>query len=65
MAVVENGILITAGVVFAGLVGYKVIKKKRPELIDKAKKSVQDVQKQAGKVFDAARDAFRAGYASA
>ena len=65
MAVVEEGILITAGVIFAGLVGYKVIKKKRPELIDKAKTSVQGVQKQAGKVFDTARDAFRSGYASA
>ncbi len=65
MAVVEKGILITAGVVFAGLVGYKVIKKKKPELIDKAKASVQGAQKQAGKVFDSARDAFRDGYASA
>lgn len=65
MAIFEKGILVTVGVVFAGLVGYKIIEKKRPELIEKAKKSVSDAKESASEVLEGARESFREGYAKA
>ena len=65
MTVIEKGILITAGVVFVGAVGYKIIKKKRPDLIKKAKKSVSDVKERTLEIIDGAKESFRKGYADA
>ena len=66
---IEKGILTTlaavTGVVFVGLVGYKVIKKKKPELFEKTKKSVSNVQKRTSEIIEGARKSFREGYARA
>ncbi len=61
----EKGLLVTASVVFAGLVGYKIIKKKRPDLLKKAKKSVFDIKKRTSEIIEGARASFREGYAHA
>ncbi|MBF0252338.1 MAG: hypothetical protein HQL29_00840 [Candidatus Omnitrophica bacterium] len=65
MAIVEKSILITAGVIFVGLVGYKIVKKKNPKLIDDAKVSLDKVKLKTDKIISSAKNAFREGYASA
>ena len=69
MAVVEKGVLTTlavvTGVAFAGLVGYKIIKKKKPELCEKVKKSVSNAKKRTSEIIEGARESFREGYAKA
>lgn len=65
----EKGVLVTVavgiGAVFAGIVGYKILKKKKPEIIKKAKESVADTKKKASEIAQGARESFRKGYASA
>ena len=58
------GVGATVVAVAAGLVTYKVLKKKKPEVIQKAKKSVGDVRKKAADVAKGAKEAFREGYES-
>jgi hypothetical protein len=65
MAFFEKSVLVTVGVVFAGLVGYKVIEKKRPDLIKKAKRSASDAKKSVSGVLEGAAESFREGYAKA
>ncbi|MFC1462001.1 hypothetical protein ACFLQU_00205 [Verrucomicrobiota bacterium] len=59
------GVGATALVVVAGLVTYKVLKKKRPQTIEKAKKSAQDLKKKTIDIARGAREAFREGYEGA
>jgi hypothetical protein len=69
MFIFEKGVLASAvavaGAVFAGVVGYKIIKKKRPDLLKKAKKSISGITERTGEILDGARQSFRAGYAKA
>ena len=65
MAVIEKGILIVAGTVFVGLVGYKILKKKKPSVIEKCKKSVLNIQKKTSEMFEGTKEAFQQGYANA
>lgn len=60
---IEKGLAVAAGVVFIGLVGYRIVQKKKPELLKKARKSASDVTKRASKIAEKARASFRAGYA--
>jgi len=60
-----KGLLAAAGVVVVGCVGYKIIKKKNPQWLDKTNKAVRDTGKGLGSLFSEAGDAFREGYASA
>ncbi len=66
---IEKGLLAAAatavGVVFVGLVGYKIVKKKNPKLLNKAKESVENVKKTTSKVIEGAKKSFKEGYASA
>ena len=63
--VIEKGILTTAGVVLAGFVGYKIIKKKKPEWIEKTKESIAKTKDNFGKLIEGAKASFQEGYASA
>ena len=65
MTVVGKGILITAGAIFAGLVAYKVMKKRKPELIDKGRQAVSDAREKTSEIIDGAMESFREGYAKA
>lgn len=58
-------LLIAVGIVLAGVVGYKIIKKKNPEWIDKTKKALSNSTKGVTKVIDGAKQSFREGFASA
>ena len=53
------------GVAFVGLVGYKIVKKKNPKLLNKAKESVKNIKKRTSKVLEGAKKSFEEGYASA
>jgi len=62
---VEKGLLVAAGVVFVGLVGYKIIKKKKPDVLEKAKKSASGIKKRTSEIVEGAKESFREGYAQA
>jgi hypothetical protein len=62
---IEKGLLVVAGVAFACVVGYKIIKKKRPDVLKKAKKSASDIKKRTSEIIEGAKDSFREGYAQA
>lgn len=61
----EKTIGIVAGVALAGFVGYKIIKKKKPEIIDKAKRSVSNLKGKSLDVINDAKRSFRDGYNTA
>ena len=65
---VEKGVLVAAsvivGAVFAGFVGYKVLKKKKPEVLDKARKSMSDIKDKSSEMIQGAKRSFREGYGS-
>ena len=67
--VVEKGVLVSAatvvGVAFVGLVGYKIVKKKKPELLEKAKKPFRNIKKRTSEIVASAKQSFREGYAQA
>ena len=65
MTVIGKGLLVAAGAVFVGLVGYKIVSKKRPEVIEKAKKSVSNIKKGASEIIKGAKESFHEGYARA
>lgn len=58
------GVGATAVVVLAGLITFKVLKKKKPKVIEKAVKSVADAKKKTAEVAKGAKEAFREGYES-
>jgi hypothetical protein len=58
-----KGLLVAVVTVFAGFVGYKIIKKKNPELINKIKGSISNAGKKFSAVVDEARISFAEGYA--
>lgn len=58
-----KGLLVGVVAVFAGFVGYKILKKKNPELIKKIKGSVSNAGKKFVSVIDEARTSFSEGYA--
>ncbi len=66
---VENGVLIGTGVaavvVVGGIVTYKILKKKKPEVFDKAKTSIAGVKGMASGLAKGAREAYLEGYAGA
>ena len=66
---IEKGVLATvatvAGAAFVGLVGYKIVKKKKPKVLDKIKRSVQDMAKKPLEIIEGAKKSFREGYAKA
>ena len=62
---IDKGLLVGAGLVIAGFVGYKVIKKKKPDLIKKVKVSVSNFKKRTVDMIEGAKVSFREGYAQA
>ena len=60
--VIEKGLLATVVVVFAGFVGYKILKKKRPRMLKELKTSVSDARKKMSEIVGEARESFREGY---
>lgn len=63
---IEKGVIAAIAVVAVGIVGYKVIQKKRASgLLSGAKKTVGGIGGGLGKFFDDATDSFRKGYESA
>lgn len=65
MTIVEQGLVAGGVVVLAGLVGYKVVKKKKPELIARAKRSVSDAKGRVCEIIEKAKQSFMEGYAKA
>lgn len=69
MVIFEKGLLATAatvaGVVFVGLVGYKIIKKKRPDAFKKVKQSISGAGKKMSGILEEAKESFHEGYAQA
>lgn len=59
------GVGATVLVVVAGLVTYKIIKKKKPEAIEKARKSAANLGRKTVEIAKGAREAFREGYEGA
>ena len=64
----ENGVLVGIGaaavVVLGGMVAYKVMIRKNPDIIKKTAKSVDTVKDKASAAVKGAKDAFREGFAS-
>lgn len=65
MTMIEKGLALTAGVVFVGLIGYKIIKKKKPDMLKKAKCSASNIKNRTKEVIEGAKASFREGYAKA
>ncbi len=55
----DKGLLALAGVVFVGLVGYKILKKKSPDLARKA----SGIREKASEIAEGVRESFQEGYA--
>ena len=62
---IDKGLLAIAGVVLAGFVGYKIIKKKKPEWIEKTKETAANIKDGTLKAIEGAQASFSEGYASA
>ena len=64
----ENGVLVGIGaaavVVLAGMVAFKVMKKKNPDMIEKTLKSAGVVRGKASEAVKGAKAAFLEGFAS-
>ncbi|MBF0491071.1 MAG: hypothetical protein HQL15_10780 [Candidatus Omnitrophica bacterium] len=56
-----KSLLIIAGVAVAGVVGYKIIKKKNPKFFENCAESIKN---STGNFFEGATEAFKEGYAS-
>jgi len=61
----EKSLLIVLGVAVVGFVGYEIVKREKPELLKKAKKSLADAGRSVQDALKSARSAFMEGYASA
>ena len=57
------GVGATAVAVVAGLVTYKIVKKKKPKVIETARKSVARVKDKTAEIAKGAKEAFGEGYA--
>ena len=57
-----KSLLVIAGIAVAGVVGYKIIKKKNPEFF---KNCASKIKESTNNIFEGATEAFREGYASA
>ena len=62
---VEKGLLTIAGITLAGFVGYKIVRKKKPEWVESIKKSILNSKEVTVKFFQGAKIAFQEGYAGA
>jgi hypothetical protein len=64
----ENSVLVSVGaaavVVLAGMVAFKVVKKKNPDMIEKTMKSVAAVKDKVSESVKGAKAAFLEGFAS-
>lgn len=60
-----KGLFAAVVVVFAGFVGYKILKKKNPKLIEKFKGSITGAGKNIADNIAAAKDSFYEGYSRA
>ena len=60
-----KGLFAAVVVVFAGFVGYKILKKKNPELIKKVKGSISEAGKNIADNIAAAKESFYEGYSRA
>lgn len=58
-----KGLWIAVGVVFAGIVGYKILEKKNPALLKKVKGSVAQAGDKVNAILDDAKESFYEGYA--
>ena len=57
--------LTVAGVAVAGVVGYKIIKKKHPELITKTRETLKDIQDGMCDLCKGAKESFSEGFSNA
>ena len=62
---IEKTLVTGVGVVLAGLVGYKIIKKKNPKWVKKVKHALSNTTGGASKLLEGSKEAFQEGYASA
>lgn len=60
-----KGILAALGAVFAGVVAYKIVQKKKPEVIENLKEKAQKVKEKTVETFQNAGEAFKEGYSQA
>lgn len=60
-----KGLFAVVGVIFVGVVGYKILEKKNPALIKKVKGSVAGVGNKVSAIIDDAKESFYEGYAQA
>jgi len=58
----EKSLLVLAGVVLAGVVGYKIIRKKNPRLFEDC---AANIKKGTDNFFEGASESFKEGYAAA
>ncbi|MBF0486355.1 MAG: hypothetical protein HQL16_07580 [Candidatus Omnitrophica bacterium] len=58
-----KGLLAAVAVVFAGVVGYKILEKKNPALIKKVKGSIDEAGEKMGSILTDAKESFYEGYA--
>ncbi|MBF0569711.1 MAG: hypothetical protein HQL18_02925 [Candidatus Omnitrophica bacterium] len=58
-----KGLWVAVGVVFAGVVGYKILEKKNPALLKKVKGSVDKAAEKVSSIVTDAKESFYEGYA--
>ena len=66
--VIEKGLAAVAavvGVVFVGVVGYKIIKKKNPHAFKSVSKVMADMKNKASEIARGAAESFSEGFAQA
>ena len=62
---IVKALIVTTIAVLIGVVGYKVIKRKNPELIENTKNKISKITSAPTEFLKGAKDSFREGYASA
>ena len=60
-----KSLLVIVGVAVVGFVAYEIVKREKPELLAKAKKSVSDATSGVTQALKNAKSSFMEGYASA
>ncbi len=61
----EKSLLIILGVAVVGFVGYEIVKREKPELLAKMKKSFSGATSEIANALKSAKASFQEGYASA